>query len=180
MRATVPVVESPVGLWLCPPLPGGPGVCERCSGPCDDPGTDRGKSCPHRRPALVHANRQTGGSSIFKEPHVTFQLPQGACGPDQPGEEPHVSVNADPCARASTGRGSAAEWRDSCSRTNCSHTGCAPVPPRPRGPPDPADGPRLQMACCDRAQKQVIGAGGQLLPPRGHGRLCSRRCRAKA
>lgn len=26
MRPTVPVVQSPVGLWLCPPLPGGPGV----------------------------------------------------------------------------------------------------------------------------------------------------------
>lgn len=135
MRATVPVVESPVGLWLCPPLPGGPGVCERCSGPCDDPGTDRGKSCPHRRPALVHANRQTGGSSIFKEPHVTFQLPQGACGPDRPGEEPHVSVNADPCVQGRLLAGAARLSGGTPAAGPTAHTRGALLFPRGLGDP---------------------------------------------
>ena len=153
-----------VGPWLCQPVPGGPGVCEYCSGPCDDmTGTDHTKSCPRRRPALVH--RLTGRraaqaflrcqTSRFRFHRVCVALT---------GVVKNLTHLLTPTRVQGRLLAGAAQLsgRSPAPGPTLTHgvRSCSPVA---SGTSRSSDGPCLQMACCDRVQKQMIGAGRQLL-----------------
>ena len=132
--------------------------------PCDDvTGTDRRKSCPHRQPALVH--RLTGrraAQAFLRRQTSRFRFHRGCVA--LPGVVKNLTRLLTPTRVQGRLLAGAAQLggRSPAPGPTLTH-GVRSCPLRPQGPPGPADGPRLQMACCDRVQKQMIGAGGQLL-----------------
>lgn len=132
--------------------------------PCDDvTGTDRRKPCPRRRPALVH--RLTGrraAQAFLRRQTSRFRFHRGCVA--LPGVVKNLTRLLTPTHVQGRLLAGAAQLggRSPAPGPTLTH-GVRSCPLRPRGPPGPADGPRLQMACCDSVQKQMAGAGGQLL-----------------